>query len=256
MAKRNNTNNKSTRGKHNSQQNDDDHQSTKIQQTGSRHSNNQKKGKGKFVSMDQQDDLNNVVVEGEPLIEVRFGIKEVENEMLKTIDRLRVGLKNVVGRVGRVVPGLLDGLRVEMDGDKRPLLEFATVSVKDGRDLVVTCYDESYLKPVSQAIYTSQHNFAPQPISPTVLKVPVPKPNLETRRQLVKQTSDLCEQARVAVRGVRTKSHKDIKADIDDKLSSKDEGQKDGKKLDTMTKKYTDEIDKIFDQARKVLLDE
>jgi ribosome recycling factor len=37
----------------------------------------------------------------------------------------------------------LDGIRVEMDGQKRPLNEFATVTVKDGKDLLVTCYEES-----------------------------------------------------------------------------------------------------------------
>lgn len=30
-----------------------------------------------------------------------------------------------------------------MDGQKRPLNEFATVTVKDGKDLLVTCYEES-----------------------------------------------------------------------------------------------------------------
>lgn len=38
---------------------------------------------------------------------------------------------------------LLDSVRVEMDGKKRPLSEFATVSVKDGKDLVVSVYEES-----------------------------------------------------------------------------------------------------------------
>jgi ribosome recycling factor len=38
---------------------------------------------------------------------------------------------------------LLDGVRVDIgDGKKRPLGEFANVSVKDGKDLVVTVYEE------------------------------------------------------------------------------------------------------------------
>ncbi|KAM0792045.1 hypothetical protein ACM66B_004753 [Microbotryomycetes sp. NB124-2] len=232
-----------------------DEQAHKLKQRGSKHSDNVKKGKNKFA-ITTDDNSNDVVVEGEPLLEVRFGIKESEKEMADAVDRFKVNLKNVVGRVGRVSPDLLDGLKVEMDGERRPLLEYASVSVKDGRDLSVTCYDESFVKAVSQAIYSSPHNFAPQTVSPTSLRVPVPKPNLDTRKQLVKQASDLSESARTAIRGTRTKGHKDIKADVDGKLSSKDEGQKDGKKLDAATKKHTDEVDKILEQAKKILLDE
>jgi len=38
---------------------------------------------------------------------------------------------------------LLDNVRVETPDGKRPLNEFATVSVKDGKDLLVSCYEEA-----------------------------------------------------------------------------------------------------------------
>lgn len=41
------------------------------------------------------------------------------------------------------LPDLLDGIRVESEGKRRPLSEFATVTVKDGKNLVVTVYEES-----------------------------------------------------------------------------------------------------------------
>jgi len=50
---------------------------------------------------------------------------------------------------------LLDNVKVETPEGKRPLNEFATVSVKDGKDLLVTCYEESVrpsLLPQSHAL--------------------------------------------------------------------------------------------------------
>jgi len=37
----------------------------------------------------------------------------------------------------------LDNVRVETPEGKRPLNEFASVSIKDGKDLLVSCYEEA-----------------------------------------------------------------------------------------------------------------
>lgn len=56
-----------------------------------------KKGKGKFV---EEDDAG---ANGED--QGSFDLKAVESSMDEAVDKLRVGLKSVVGRVGRVSPG-------------------------------------------------------------------------------------------------------------------------------------------------------
>lgn len=101
--------------------------------------------------------------------------------------------------------------------------------------------------------------------------MPVPRADWDKRQQLVRQASELCESARVAVRSSRTKGQKDLKSDIDAKAFSKEEGRGETKRvsrcshqslsspadssflqLDTSTKKRTDEVDTIFEQAKKV----
>lgn len=61
--------------------------------------------------------------------------------------------------------------------------------------------------------------------------MPIPKADWDKRQQFVRQASDLCEHARVAVRNARTKGTKDIKSDVDGKVVSKDEGRSDTKKV-------------------------
>ncbi|GAA6035009.1 hypothetical protein JCM8097_002141 [Rhodosporidiobolus ruineniae] len=207
-----------------------------------------KKGKGKMLT---EDELLDTQLPGEV-----FELKLIEARMTDAVDRLRVGLKQVVGRVGRVTPALLDNIRVDTPEGKRPLNEFAAVSVKDGKDLIVNCYEEAGMKPVEAALYASPLNLTPQPSGATTLRVPVPKPDLSKREQLVRDAQNLCEKARIAVRQVRTDGQKEIKKDVDGKVIGKEDGRAEGKKLDDATKKKTAEVDKIFDEAKKVLMDE
>ncbi|KAK4701881.1 ribosome recycling factor, partial [Phenoliferia sp. Uapishka_3] len=210
-----------------------------------------KKGKGKGKALLDEAD---VVAGG--LTEGAFDLEKLDEGMVDVVGKLRVGLKTVVGRVGRVTPALLDSIRVESEGRKSPLAEFATVSVKDGKDLLVTVYEESSMKAVSQALYDSPLSLTPQAASATSFRVPVPRPDWDKRQQLVRQAQDLCESARVSIRAVRGKGQKEIKSDVDAKLANKEEGRADTKKLDAATKKRTDEVDAIFEQAKKVLMDE
>ncbi|GAA5871924.1 hypothetical protein JCM8547_003305 [Rhodosporidiobolus lusitaniae] len=203
-----------------------------------------KKGKGKLLT---DNDLTDMQLPGEV-----FELKVLEQRMADSVERLRVGLKQVVGRVGRVTPALLDNIRVETPEGKRPLNEFAAVSVKDGKDLLVSCYEEAGVKPVTAALYASPLNLTPQSSGSTSIRVPVPKPDNAKRQELVKDAQNLCEKTRIAVRQVRTDGQKEIKADVDRKVIGKEEGRAEGKKLDEATKKKTAEVDKIFDQAKKV----
>ncbi|TNY23340.1 ribosome recycling factor-domain-containing protein [Rhodotorula diobovata] len=207
-----------------------------------------KHGKGHLVT---EQELLDTQLPGE-----QFELKVLETNMSDAVDRLRVALKQVVGRVGRVSPTLLDNVRVETPEGKRPLNEFASVSVKDGKDLLVSCYEEAGVKPVTAAIYASPLNLTPQPAGATSIRVPVPRPDWDKRQQLVRDAQALCEKARIAVRQVRIDGQKEIKRDQDNKIVGKDEARTEGKKLDDATKKKTAEVDRIFEEAKKVLMDE
>jgi len=145
---------------------------------------------------------------------------------------------------------LLDKIRVDDgEGQKRPLNEFASVSVQGGNDLIVSVYQEDvshqpttkqlllpqlttpslihqFLKPVSAAIFASPLGLAPQPTGATTLKVPIPRADWDKRQQLVKQASELAENARIAIRLVRTKAQKEIKSELE-----KEEGKAEAKKV-------------------------
>ncbi|KDN36480.1 ribosome recycling factor, partial [Tilletiaria anomala UBC 951] len=125
---------------------------------------------------------------------------------------------------------LLDDLRVTIGKDtssSQPLREIATVGARNGV-LFIHCFDSSYVKDVEKAIYASQLNLAPQVVSGDeegTLRVPVPKPTVETRKELLKDISRICESARVSIRSARHAAQKQIKADIDGKIVGSSEGK-------------------------------
>lgn len=91
--------------------------------------------------------------------------------------------------------------------------------------------DPQGVKPVTAALYASPLNLTPQPSGSTTIRVPVPKPDLDKRQQLVRDAQNLCEKARIAVRQVRIDGQKEIKADVDGKVIGKEEGRSEGKKV-------------------------
>ncbi|SCV67062.1 BQ2448_5708 [Microbotryum intermedium] len=201
------------------------------------------KGKAKFV---QAQDLASDESAGV------YDLKALEASMDDSVDKLRISLKAIVGRVGRVSPELLNDIKIEDSGKRRPLAEFGTVSVKSGRDLVVHLFDETFMKAVSAALYASPLSLTPQNHSTSSLLVPIPAPTWEKRQALTRQASDACEAARVLVRSSRARGHKDIKHDLSNSVIGKEEAWSDGKTLDVVTKKRTDEIDGIFAEAKKM----
>lgn len=130
----------------------------------------------------------------------------------------------------------------------------------------------------------------PSVVDETTLRVPVPRsavqlstakfllspcrPDMQTRTQLTKKASDLAENARISIRAARHQGQKDLKADQDNKVVGEGDARKDTKhvrvegeshhatwadilsQLQDATKKRTDEVDQIFAQARKLLMDE
>jgi len=186
-----------------------------------------------------------------------FHLDKLEEAMDGAVDRLKREMKGVIGRVERLSPSLLDGVRVEEHGQRSPLSSYATVSVHGAEALQVNIFDIASVKAVEKAIRESVDlNLNPQRADEMTLRVPVPRPDMATRESLVKKASELAEQARVVIRHTRQQGQKDLKADQDNKVVGESDARKDAKHLTDATKKRTDEVDQVFNRAKKVLLDE
>ncbi|KAG0142563.1 hypothetical protein CROQUDRAFT_662353 [Cronartium quercuum f. sp. fusiforme G11] len=186
-----------------------------------------------------------------------FDASRIEKEMGTGVGRLRMEIKTLVNRVGRLTPAYLDGVKVELEGGLRsPIDNIAQVIVLDPATLSVVPYDASHQKPIEKALYDSPElKLAPNLQSDGSILLAVPKMTVESRQTLAKKAGQVCEQARGVIRQARQVAQKASRKDLDSNLITKDDFKSNNKVLDDITKVHTKQIDEIETKAKRVLLD-
>lgn len=146
--------------------------------------------------------------------------------------------------VGRAMPSLIEDLMVDYYGTPTPLKQVATISAPDARNLLIQPWDKGQLKEIEKAINTAQLGFNPMNDGVTI-RITIPQPTEERRKDLVKHLHSLLEKAKVSLRNIREEAMKEIKKMEQDKEIGEDE---------RFTKQ--EEIQKIVDEYSKKLEEE
>jgi ribosome recycling factor len=155
-------------------------------------------------------------------------------------------------RAGKASPQMLDGLKVDYYGNPTPVEQIGNISTPDARQLVIQPWERNMLQPIEKAILAANLGFTPQN-NGEFIRIVIPSPTEERRKELVKKTKQEAEQAKVGVRNVRRTSN-----EIAKKL--KDGGAPEDiiKKLEVDIQKVTDEfiskIDKIAEAKEKEIM--
>ncbi|UCH66269.1 MAG: ribosome recycling factor [Ignavibacterium sp.] len=171
-------------------------------------------------------------------------IKDAKTRMDKSIEALRQEFAKI--RTGKATTALLDGIKVDYYGSLVPLNQVGNVSVLDAHTLSITPWEKPMVAVIEKAI--QEANLGLNPVSDgTNLKVPVPPPNEERRRDLVKLVKKYGEDAKVAVRNIRRDANDHLKKEEKEKKMSEDQ------LLDAEddVQKITDEHTKLIDDILK-----
>lgn len=157
-------------------------------------------------------------------------------------------------RTGRSHPAMLDGIMVEVYGQKMPLNQVSNVTAPEPQLLQITPFDPSNVQPIAAAIRADQSlGFNPSDDG-RIVRVPVPPLTEERRKQLVKQTSEKVEEARIALRNIRQDGLKDAKRKKDAKELSEDDVKAVEKEFDKLMSTYQEKIETAFRAKEKDIL--
>jgi ribosome recycling factor len=156
-------------------------------------------------------------------------------------------------RTGRAHTSLVDHLKVDYYGAEVPLQQIASISVEEGRTLVISPYEKSSVQAVEKAILKSDLGLTPMTAG-TVIRIPMPPLTEERRKELTKVIRHDAENARVAVRNVRRDVMADVKELLKEKLVSQDDERRGEVEIQKLTDKYVAEIDQILAAKEKEIM--
>ena len=170
-----------------------------------------------------------------------FDTKEDRKKMESVVERFDSEMKKV--RTGRAHPDMLAGIKVEAYGQFMPLNQVANVTASDATLLIVTPFDPTNIKSISEAIRNDQSLGLNPADDGRIIRVPIPSLTEERRKEIVKNASAKVEEAKVAIRNVREDARKAVKiaAEMGEDVKKRAE-----KEIDELTKEFNDKIDAAF----------
>jgi len=177
--------------------------------------------------------------------------KDAIARMTKCVQTFQTDMKKL--RTGRAHPSLVDHLKVEYYGSDVPLQQIASISVEEGRTLVVSPYEKSMVQAIEKAIQKSDLGLNPMTAG-TVIRIPMPPLTEERRRELTKVVRHDAENARVAVRNVRRDVMSDVKELLKEKLVSQDDERRGEQEIQKLTDRYVAEIDQLLAGKEKEIM--
>lgn len=181
-----------------------------------------------------------------------FDTKQYEDRFNAAVAHFEEELKKV--RTGRAHPSMLDSISVEVYGQRMPLNQVANVTAPEAQMLTVTPFDPSNLQAVVAAIRADQTLGLNPSDDGRLVRVPVPPLTEERRKQIVKQTSEKVEEARIALRNIRQDGFKETKRLKDAKELSEDDQKRVEKSIDESMAESNARIDVLFKDKEKEIL--
>jgi ribosome recycling factor len=174
-----------------------------------------------------------------------------KTRMEKAVEDFRKDLATI--RTGRANTSLLDHVRVDYHGTPMPVNQLGTLTVPDATMIMIAPWDPSVVPLIDKAIRTADLGLNPTNDG-KVVRVPVPAPTEERRKELVKQLHKVLENHRTAVRNVRRDLKEAIEKLEKDKKISEDEKKRSLDELEKISHAETKKIEDLSASKEKEIL--
>jgi ribosome recycling factor len=165
-----------------------------------------------------------------------------DTKMQKTVQVLKREMETI--RSGRATSALVDQIMVEAYGTSTPLSQLASISVPEARLLLIQPWDRSIVGSVQKAIQKSDLGLNPM-TDGELIRLVIPPPTEERRKELVKVVHKRVEDAKIAVRNVRRDALEELRKLEKDKKVSRDENVRATDKLQKLTDRFIAEVSKV-----------
>jgi len=174
------------------------------------------------------------------MVDDLFG--DAERRMQKAVEALKQDIASI--RTGRASSALIERITVDYYGTPTPINQVASISVPEARLLVIQPWDRKMLIDIEKAIQKSDLGINPNNDG-QVIRLAIPPLNEERRREMVKTLHKKLDEHKVAIRNVRRDAQDKLRDREKKKEVSEDELKRSTERLQKLTDRYIDEMDKV-----------
>ena len=177
---------------------------------------------------------------------------DIESRMEKTVNALKEEYNSI--RTGRANASILDRVRVDYYGTPTPINQVGTISIPDARSIVISPFDKSVLGDIEKAIQKAELGLNPGNDG-KVIRISIPPLTADRRKELEKQAKTTAENYRTTIRNIRRDGNDDLKKQQKAGEITEDQLKTETDKLQKLTDKYIDEINKVYDSKEKEIME-
>lgn len=175
---------------------------------------------------------------------------KAEKKMESTIEFLEEALAHI--RAGKANPRILDGIKLDYYGSLTPLSGVASISTPDARTIVIQPWEKQMLRDVEKAIMDSDVGITPDN-NGEVIRLNIPPLTAERRVQLVKQSKQEAEEAKISIRNARRDAIDAIKKSVKDGIPE-DVAKDAENNMQKLHDKYIKQVDDVFAAKEKEIM--
>jgi ribosome recycling factor len=140
--------------------------------------------------------------------EIEFFLDDAKSTMEGAMKHLAIELSKI--RAGKANTAMVDGIQVEYYGMPTPLTGVAGISTPDSRTIAIKPFERKLISDIEKAILVSNIGLTPSNDGETI-RLNIPLPTEERRRELVKKVRAEIEVAKVNIRNIRQDTNNAIK---------------------------------------------
>jgi len=178
-------------------------------------------------------------------------LDDAKRHMEKAIEALRREL--AVVRTGKASVALVEHIPVEYYGTTLPLNQLASISVPEARLIIIQPWDKQAVQPIEKAILKSELGLTPTNDG-AAIRLSLPQPSEERRKELVKLVRKRSEVTRVEIRNFRRHALESLKKLEKSSGVSEDEVKRAEEQLQKLTDKEIERVDQLLAEKEQEIM--
>jgi ribosome recycling factor len=174
--------------------------------------------------------------------EVEMYLDDAKDTMEKALKHLTIELSKI--RAGKASAQMLDGVQIEYYGAMSPIQNVASINTPDARTIMIKPFERKIINDIDRAIRNANLGFSPSNDGEN-LRISIPPPTEERRRELSKRAKTEGDTAKVNIRNIRQSTNNDIRK-LTKEGVSEDAVKQGEERVQKLTDSYIVKVDQIF----------